>query len=243
MFTQTFKRNEVKFIVNKEQFYFLCKELLKRMEYDRFCKNGNPYTIYNVYFDTKNDDLIRKSLEKPYYKEKLRLRSYKMPTEKDDMVFLELKKKIGGVVAKRRAILHYNEAMELIANGKFPNTNSYQDTQVVQEIKKFSSRNEVYPKVYISYERIAFFDKLNSNFRVSFDYNIITRREKVDLKDGDYGNELMDVDTYVMEIKCDSSIPLWLTSILSQLKVYKTGFSKYGTEYKKHIKKEGRKVC
>ena len=62
--------------------------------------------------------LIRASLEKPAYKEKLRLRSYGV-TEPGGEVFLELKKKYKGIVYKRRITLPEDAAGEFIA-GRAP---------------------------------------------------------------------------------------------------------------------------
>lgn len=236
MATKTFKRYELKYSVTPEQYDIICQALAEHMKFDSYCKNGKSYMIYNIYFDTPDDAVIRRSIDKPYYKEKLRLRSYKMPTGNDDMVFLELKKKIGGIVAKRRAILHYDEAIQFIAMGKAPQTDNYQDQQVMKEISDFLARYPVSPKVYISYERIAFFGKEDREFRVSFDKNILTRRNHVNLKDGDYGAELLTDGNYLMEVKCAGAVPLWMTELLSKMKIYKTGFSKYGTEYKRHAR-------
>lgn len=236
MATKTFKRYELKYSVTPEQYDIICQALAEYMNFDPHCEDGRSYMIYNLYFDTPDDAVIRHSIDKPYYKEKLRLRSYKMPTGDDNMVFLELKKKIGGIVAKRRAILHYDEAMRFVATGHTPESENYQDCQVVNEISDFLTRYSVSPKVYISYERVAFFGKEDSDFRVSFDKNILTRRNQVNLKDGDYGTELLTDGNYLMEVKCAGAIPLWLTGLLSSLKIYTTGFSKYGTEYKRHVR-------
>ncbi len=236
MTTKTFKRYELKYSVTPEQYQVICAELQKHMNFDSYCKNGESYMIYNLYFDTPDDAVIRQSLDKPYYKEKLRLRSYKMPTGGDDIVFLELKKKIGGIVAKRRAMLHYEEAMQFITAGAFPQTHNYQDRQVMNEISNFLSRYPVSPKVYISYERLAFFGQNDSEFSVSFDKNILTRRSEVNLYNGNYGEELIQEGSYLMEVKCAGAIPMWLTTLLSQMKVYTTSFSKYGTEYKRYAR-------
>lgn len=234
MITKTFNRYEIKFFVPYELFDRLINKILPFMNYDEYCKNGENYTIYNIYYDTLNNDIIEKSLQKPYYKEKLRMRTYKMPTSKNDNVFLELKKKIGKIVNKRRAILPYSQAIDLIDNGIMPKTNTFEDRQVIGEIQDFLVRYNVVPTLFLSYERIALFGKDDRDLRISFDKNILARRTKVDFISGDYGNEIMDKDGYIMEIKCSGAIPVWLADILSQLKIYKTSFSKYGTEYKKY---------
>ena len=236
MIIKSFKRSELKYFITPEQYQHIRAELERHMVPDRYCKDHGSYMIYNVYYDTEDDQLIRLSLDKPYYKEKLRLRSYVMPTSGEDIVFLELKKKIGGVVAKRRAVMTYAQARDFLDRGVTPQLRTYEDNQVLREISAFLARYAVVPKVYISYERVAYFDSENPDFRVSFDSNILTRRNHVSLSGGDYGTELLDTDDLLMEIKCSGGIPLWLTGLLSDLKIYKTNFSKYGTEYKKQMK-------
>lgn len=237
MITKTFKRYEIKYFVTPEQFEAVKAELDKRMVPDDFCKNSGSYMIYNLYFDTDNDEIIRHSLDKPYFKEKLRLRSYTMPTCGEDLVFLELKKKIGGVVAKRRAIMTFSQATKFLEDGTVPELKTYEDRQVLSEISAFLSRHQVGPKVFISYERVAYFDKSDPEFRVSFDAKILTRRSNVSLTGGDYGTELLDSEDLLMEVKCGGNIPLWLCRMLSELKIYKTNFSKYGAEYKKQFER------
>jgi len=238
MIIKTFKRNEIKYLISSEQFEVIKAELMKHMILDKNCRQTGSYMIYNLYFDTDNDEIIRRSIDKPYYKEKLRLRSYKIPTSGRDIVYFELKKKIGGIVAKRRATMTYAEAMQFLDTGIHPETENYLDKQVMNEIADFLYRNPAKPKVFISYERTAFFDKDNTEFRVSFDRNIITRRNQVNLTEGDFGLELMDDDQYLMEIKLSTQIPLWLCQYLSSMKIYSTSFSKYGTEYKLYTKQK-----
>ena len=94
MAIKSFRRFEKKFIITKEQYDELTQILSNYMNLDKYCREGKNYNIYNIYYDTLNNDVIRHSISKPYYKEKLRLRSYNTPTSLDDNVFLELKKKI-----------------------------------------------------------------------------------------------------------------------------------------------------
>ena len=130
MAIKSFKRYEKKFLITENQYNKLIPKLLDFMNPDKYCQNNNTYSIYNIYYDTKNNDVIRHSISKPYYKEKLRLRSYKIPTSKDDKVFLELKKKINGIVSKRRLSLTLGEAYEYLYYGKKPQVKDYIDNQV-----------------------------------------------------------------------------------------------------------------
>jgi SPX domain protein involved in polyphosphate accumulation len=232
---KTFKRVELKYFLTPGQYSSLRTELEKQMDLDQFCRKNGSYMIYNLYFDTDHNDIIRKSLAKPYYKEKLRMRSYTLTEAADQRVFLELKKKIGGTVTKRRAVLTLMQANDFLENGIIPE-GDYKDSQVLAEIAYFLRRNPAKPKVFISYERIAFFAKDNPELRISFDQNILSRRSDVNLISGNEGQALVNDNRILMEIKCDGTIPLWLSDLLSELKIYKTSFSKYGTEYKNFVR-------
>lgn len=234
MSISTFKRYEMKFLLNKAQFEAILPRLMAYMNPDKYCQDGKRYSIYNIYYDTPDSHIIRASLSKPYYKEKLRLRSYKTPTSPDDKVFLEMKKKTGGIVHKRRATMTLGEAYAFIENGKRPEAKNYIDQQVINEIGYFLKSNPVSPAVYISYSRTALFGKENKDFRVTFDTNITTRREELTLEKGSFGTELLGKDQYLMEVKLSNAVPLWLAHALSEIGAYKTSFSKYGTEYKKY---------
>ncbi len=237
---KTFKRYEMKYFLDEKQYQTVTSALEGHMVLDKYCQKNGTYMIYNLYFDTENDDIISKSIEKPYYKEKLRMRSYHVPVKDDDIVYLELKKKIGGIVAKRRATMTYSEAMEFINDGKKPEFDNYNDSQVVDEISDFLARYPSKPKVYISYERVAYFDQNDMDFRISFDTRILTRRNNIDFYDSDYGTALIPEKKYIMEIKLSKAMPLWMCDILSKNKIYKTSFSKYGTEFKKYKENQKR---
>ena len=126
------------------------------------------------------------------------------------------------------------EAYEFIESGKHPVTTNYINEQVVNEISYFLSCNNVSPATYISYSRMALFGKNDKDFRITFDSDIKTRRNDLYLEKGCFGESLLGDGQYLMEVKISSSVPIWLAEILADLKIYKTSFSKYGTEYKKY---------
>jgi hypothetical protein len=114
-------------------------------------------------------------------------------------------------------------------------SDSFQKDQVLAEISEFLSRYPARPKVFISYDRTAYADRTDPDFRVSFDRNILTRRYNVDMSSGGCGSRLLTDGRILMEIKCIGRIPLWLCRILSEMKLYKTSFSKYGREYESQL--------
>lgn len=234
----TFERKEIKFLLDMHQYEKLTERLSEYMIPDKFCVGGKDYGIYNLYYDTPDDYLIRESLAKPYYKEKIRLRSYYESAKKDDTVFLEIKKKIGGVVNKRRVTLTLQEAEDYISRGIRPDSNGdFIKEQILGELDVFMSNYyPLQPKQYISYQRSAFFGKEDSNFRLTFDRLLTGRRENLSLSEESYGDLIVDEEHRLMEVKILDSMPMWLADSLSELGIYKTSFSKYGKAYTNYIK-------
>ncbi|MGN0183288.1 MAG: polyphosphate polymerase domain-containing protein [Candidatus Ornithomonoglobus sp.] len=234
MAIEVFNRYEHKYLINKETYKKVLNVMDKHMELDEHNPGHEPYTIANIYYDTDDNLLIRKSLEKPVYKEKLRLRSYGVPDE-DAKVFLEIKKKVNGIVNKRRTTLSLEEAYNFTRTGAAPELKPYMNKQVLNEITYFLQLYDLRPKLYLAYDRVAYFEKDNPDLRISFDTNIRSRRYDLHLEDGDYGEQLLEPDTYLMEIKTGLAKPLWLTEMLTELDIKRMSFSKYGTEYKHTI--------
>ncbi len=235
MAIEVFNRYESKYLMDTPSYFKLYNELLEYMEVDEYCKQHDFYSISNLYFDTPHDSLIRMSLSKPKYKEKLRLRAYGVPGEQAK-VYLEIKKKVMGLVNKRRTALKLDEAYEFVRTGLAPEYQEYMNQQVLNELTYFLQIYDLEPKLYLSYDRKALFSKHNRDLRITFDSNIRTRRYDLKLEQGDYGDQLMDKGQWLMEVKAEKTIPLWLSQKLSEHQMYRTSFSKYGNEYKQLLK-------
>lgn len=229
----TFQRYEKKYLVSKEQAEKLIDIFVnqRNMKLDKYCSDGQCYGIYNLYFDDEHNSVINASLLKPKFKEKLRLRGYSFPKTGEETVFLELKRKIRGIVTKRRAILPYNAAMAFVCDGIRPLSDDYSVNRMLDELEYFIKRKNLSPKVFISYDRIAMTDRLDPTLRITFDKNILTRRYDVDLAKGAGGEPLLDENERLMEIKFIHAPPKWLCDILTEEKIFMTHFSKYGNEY------------
>ena len=242
MAIEIFNRYEHKYLLDRETYEKVIPIIERHMELDAYNEGRRPYTIANIYYDTGDDYLIRHSLESPDYKEKLRLRSYGVP-DKKSTVFLEIKKKYRGLVNKRRTTLRLDEAYDFVKTGDEPEPREYMNKQVMDEINYFLHVYDLKPKVYLAYDRIAYFEKDNPDLRISFDKNIRARRYDVHLEDGDYGKKLLGGDMYLMEIKTAKAKPLWLTHMLSELGIKRVKFSKYGTEFKNMLKKHAARTA
>lgn len=244
----SFKRYEKKYMITAKQFQILMPKLKQFMLEDEHSKEGGQYNIYNIYYDNEHHDVIKHSISKPYYKEKLRLRSYQILTSKDQKVFLELKKKIDGIVNKRRVVMTLAESEAYLEQGIRPDVHDYMSEQVLNEIDYYLSRQTLEAKVYVAYKRIALFGKEDRSIRVTFDFDIITRRDNLTLEGPQIGKPLLEEGMYLMEVKISDSLPLWLTGILTELSIYHSSFSKYGNEYQNYIRelnkeKRGVEVC
>ena len=222
---EIFKRVEKKYIVTDEQ----QEELVRFMAGKAAADNYGLTTICNIYYDTPDHQLIRTSMEKPVYKEKLRIRSYGVPN-KDSKVFVELKKKYKGVVYKRRVDMSLIDSYEFVNFGVMPGKNP----QIEKEIDYFLHfYKDIAPAMYLSYDRIAYAGIGNPDLRITFDSNITYREEEVRLEKGVWGDKLLDPHTRIMEIKIPGAMPLWLSHLLDDLKIYPASFSKYGEAYKR----------
>ena len=240
MAISTFMRTELKYMLDMNQYEALLEEIHKYMNPDKFCVGGKDYGIYNLYYDTPDDFLIRNSLEKPYYKEKIRLRSYYSPANPDDKVFLEIKKKVNGIVTKRRVTLTLAESDAYMLHRQKPvDMSKYIQKQIFSELDVFmNSYNDIKPKQYISYQRSAFFGKEDSNFRLTFDRQLTERRYDLSLGLPSYGAQIIAPNQRLMEVKIVGAMPLWLADAMARLQIRRISFSKYGTAYKRYIRQK-----
>ena len=218
-----FRRRELKYLLTSAQRQEMERLIQKHMVPDKFGRS----TICNLYFDTPDYRLIRRSLEKPIYKEKLRLRSYGTMQEGTD-VFLEMKKKYMGVVYKRRIRIGQEQALAFMnRTASLP-----QDSQIGRELTYFRDfYGTLAPRVYLSYDREAWFDPVDKGFRMTMDCNIRYRVEDLDLAIPAGGRQILEPEISLLEVKASGGIPLWLTEHLSKSGIYKQSFSKYGRAY------------
>lgn len=253
-----FKRFEIKYMIDEAIF----EKLMQVMDGYMIADEHGRSTVCSLYYDTPKHLLIRRSLEHPIYKEKLRLRSYGV-AKSSDTVFVELKKKFCSVVYKRRIAMTYDKALSYLAgNGQIADSqvadskiagskiagskiagsqvaesqiagSQITDSQIASEINyALKIYENLAPAVLLSYEREAFYARNNHEFRVTFDRNILWRDYDLSLDKGIYGTPILADQKVLMEVKTDGAIPGWMVDFLTQNKLYKTSFSKYGTAYR-----------
>ena len=231
-FIEVFERTEIKYLLSYKQFTAIKAFLENYARVDKYGKTR----IHNIYFDTQDYKLIRTSLEKPVYKEKLRLRTYE-DTNDFTNSFIEIKKKYKGIVYKRRVSGIYRKAYEYLVKGGSP----LDDSQISREIEGFRQMYEgLRPAMTISYDRIAMAGITDPNFRVTFDTNIQWSTEETDLRYEGWGEQVLKEGQYLMEIKVAESMPMPIAQKLSELGIFPTSFSKYGKAYTDMISSQAR---
>lgn len=153
-------------------------------------------------------------------------------------MFIELKKKFDGIVYKRRMTAPaYSVEPFLYGLMSDPCAG-----QVGREIQQFQQFYRAEPKVFIAYDRTAFAGTEDAGLRVTFDRNIRWRTTQLDLRDGDFGHQLLSDGQILMEIKIPGVCPMWLSRCLSENLIFPTSFSKYGTCYRENILKENKEA-
>ena len=221
MYQCLFERYETKFLINEKQLSAMLSYIENNMQKDQY----GDTTIKSLYFDTPGFLLIRRSLESPLYKEKLRLRGYDY-IDDSTTVFAEIKKKFKGVVYKRRIALPCYDAMNWLQN----RDTSHPASQISKEIDfLFDHYGLLYPSMLVSCRRQAYVGK--DDLRITFDSDIYARRERLFLTDNSFGTPLLEDGVTLMEIKCSGVIPFPLSQLLSKNQIFKTKFSKYGRAY------------
>lgn len=217
----SFERREEKYFLTPVQYEAILTPLRQHMHADEH----EQYTICSLYCDTPDWQLIRASLEKPYYKEKLRVRSYGTPAQ-DAEVFAEIKKKCEGVVYKRRISAPVS-AVQMDLRLAALNEGG----QIGREIAWFQQVNRTKPRVFLAYDRTAFAAADDPSVRITFDKNIRWRTTALDLCAGSAGCPLLPDGRILMELKLPGVCPLWLSRLLAEVGAYPTSFSKYGEFY------------
>lgn len=224
-----FSRFEKKYLLTRDQYDGLREALDSCMREDIYGR----YTTCNIYYDTEDDLLIRRSMQKPSYKEKLRLRSYGTP-EMDTIVYLEIKKKCQGIVSKRRIPLQLREAYDFTGRGIVPgHLKSRVEEQICEEIRFFLEKYPLQRKLYLAYDRLALSGAEDPEFRVTFDTAIRSRRTGLALEKGSSGLRLLPDDLILMEVKAAGAFPVWFAGLLTESGIRPVSFSKYGNIYRR----------
>ena len=223
---EVFERKETKYVISRQQYEELLKRLGDNIEPDVYPTNTNC----SIYYDTAEFQLVSRSIEKPLFKQKLRVRSYNVPTLEDG-IYVELKKKYKGVGNKRRVAVKLKDYYDYLRTGELETDNPI----IKAEIDHCFEYYKLQPTLYIAYDRKSYCATKNPGFRLTFDFNIRSRVDDLRLEAGDHGKLFFDNGEVVMEAKNLGAFPVWFVETLSKMKIYPTSFSKYGYVYQQRF--------
>ena len=228
MVKTTFKRYEAKYKIKQIKQKAFLAAISEYIEPAKFRK----YMVQNLYYDTEDWEVIRQSIEKPLYKEKMRLRyygnkPYNKRTGEDTSLFLEMKKKYMGEVYKRRIEI----PVEKLYGKDIRDVVADEPSQISQELAFYLQTNPVSEKLYISYQREAYTGVKEKDLRITFDTEVQYRLEELSFQSTLKGRSPLSPETVILEIKTQEGIPLWLTNALSEYKIFPVTFSKCGICY------------
>lgn len=231
MAIEIFNRTEEKYLLTRRQAERLLETAGNRLAPDPYCRDGQTYLVENVYFDTADDDLISRAVEKNIFRQKLRLRSYGIPAP-ETTVFLEIKKKYEGTGNKRRTGMSLRMAESYLEDGTLPDPDTPGiNALVLKEIDYLRNTRDLVPKTMITYERQAWFSADDPGLRLTFDRNILAREDELHLGAGPGGRPLLERGKVLFELKAEVSVPMWLARAMAQMKIWPVTFSKYAQEY------------
>ena len=218
------KRYELKYLLTAEQTAYLKERLVGHMEPDSY----GLTSIASLYYDTPTYMLIRTSVEKPAFKEKIRLRSYGIATDTSP-VFLELKRKAYGIVYKRRVQATVPEAEQFFSG----TLNLDENGQIDREITYFRDYyHTLVPASMILYDRTAYCEP-DGDLRLTIDRNPRYRVDAFRFDSDPVGKPLLHAGETILELKVQDVIPLWLVQILSDLNIKRGSISKYGESFRR----------
>ena len=222
------QRYEMKYLLDRSQTDYILKKLEGHMQIDEY----GLTSIASLYYDTPDARLIRSSIEKPAFKEKIRLRSYGLATETSP-VFLELKRKYDDVVYKRRVPSTIPEIGRFFAGENITGG----DEQIRKELTYFRDfYKTLVPACLIIYDRTAYFEP-GGDLRLTIDYKPRYRTEDLTLTKSMDGLPLLKSGWSILEVKVQGAMPLWLSAALSEGWIFKNSFSKYGEAYRLELLK------
>lgn len=229
MVLEIFRRREQKYLITVEQYRKLVDQMSPYMRYDKFGKQGK-YTVTSLYFENCNHDIYFETKNKLPFRQKLRLRIYD-DTDIGGLAFFEIKQKHNNVVNKRRTAIPLLDAYSYIYNPSDDLERHYEASnyQILKEIDYFRKFYRLEPEMVVSYDRHAFHCITDPDLRVTFDLNLRCRNEDLNIDYGPYGENFIDPNLVVLEVKVTDSVPLWLARILQKLDCEQRSASKFCT--------------
>lgn len=225
---ETMSRHDIKYIIDEKTVGELRKCLLANNMRKQIHDSD---LVVSAYCDTDDFASIRKCIDDPKHKEKIRIRSYG-PIGDDDLAYLEIKRKENGLLTKRRVKVRYGDIPGILSGSQ------KMQGEFGDELDDFLSRYpNSEPRIRISYERESYkAEDESSDLRVTLDHDIRYKVGKGIRLDGSDGTCLMSPRRYIIEIKTLGETPKWLDMFFKSRSLKPRSYSKYAKAYTKAVR-------
>lgn len=224
-----FNRYEFKYIISWRVYTSLRERLAPFCEPDRFCREGMPYDVLSLYYDTKDYRFYFEKVDGVNNRKKLRIRAYG-DGGSSDSCYIELKNKIRNNIFKKRVRTTLREAYDFFSDpfsGLTMDGRTDEEQAVARDLDFHVSMYRPEPKAVISYKRTAYKGRFSPNLRITFDTMIRCRNDDFRIEAGTDGKFLLQPNLVLMEIKGNNHFYLWLSRLLACHEVELFRFSKY----------------
>ncbi len=219
-----FRRFEVKYLIPENYADKIIPSVLENMEWDTYAQKKEYYKCYSLYTDGINLNSYNAVVNGDLFRKKLRFRFY---DKNANYGFLEIKRKKHGVIIKDREQLSINDFKIFLKDPLSLKLQNW-DKDFTEEAIAWHWENKLESKLWVICKRKPFIHSLDSQFRVTFDYDLIFSEIGNDgyssiNKQKKYEKKV------IMEAKFTEKMPLWFKNIIDIYKLESSGFSKYCT--------------
>lgn len=223
-YIRTFNRFELKYLLHVRQARELLDSLGAHVTTDANAGRDGFYKIASVYYDSADLSAYWEKLDGEKYRRKVRVRTY---GEQPGEGFLEVKQRLNLTVQKRRCRMdlgRLEEAMRRAVKGRYtPGLDP-----VFDEVFVMIRRDALRPRLLVSYNRTAFFDRYKKDLRITLDRNIRCRSLDLDLtRKRTRGRYSVPPEMMILEVKFNEAVPRWLCTCLNRLDLQVIRISKY----------------
>lgn len=226
-----FDRYEFKYLISLALRDRLIREMQGRIEPDEY-DHETGYPLVSLYYDSPQLDCFWAKVDGLKYRRKVRVRIYpERDIEKTRTAMLEIKQRTIATVQKRRIALPIEQA-ESLCDGRIGALDlgplDALDEQVASEIEYLSSALHLRPTAVTAYTRRAFVGSpYEPGLRITFDTQLAGRVHALHVTSPAPNRSIAPPDWCVLEVKTNSTIPDWVSSMLARHNCQLRRISKY----------------
>ena len=226
----TFERLELKYLVDEAQAARIRADLEGLCDADR--EGGASYGLMSLYLDSPALAFHRAKLENAHDRFKLRVRAY----EGGGPVFLEVKRKTGDVIRKKRVAVDADGWEDAAAGYGAPLGGGARSQAILDEFSRLQALTGAVPRLLVHYLREAWASNVDRYARVTFDRAIRVQDVSSFTLEGEpdawhpVDGPSLGVGTtspVILELKCESRLPSWMVALVRRHELVHTAFSKY----------------